>query len=113
MGTFSPEAATKGEAASTAATAGHTVRRPRAARARLAGGPKGESWLMSPRFHAAGFVAFLSLAAAHADAPVADAPGSPAPVRMGGGAKPTGVCRLAFAPDGMTVAWAGSGPVRL
>jgi WD40 repeat protein len=32
---------------------------------------------------------------------------------MGGGLKPTGVCRLAFAPDGKTVGWAGSGPARL
>ena len=32
---------------------------------------------------------------------------------MGGGEKPTGVCRLGVAPDGKTVAWAGSGPVRL
>jgi WD40 repeat protein len=32
---------------------------------------------------------------------------------MGGGMKPTGVCRLAFAPDGKTVAWAGSGAASL
>jgi WD40 repeat protein len=38
----------------------------------------------------------------------------PAPLfRMGGDARPTGVSRLAFAPDGKTVAWAGSGPVCL
>ena len=41
-------------------------------------------------------------------------PPPPAPVaRMGGAARPTGVSRLAFAPDGKSVAWAGSGPVRL
>jgi len=32
---------------------------------------------------------------------------------MGGGAKPTGVSRLAYSPDGKTLAWAGSGPVCL
>jgi WD40 repeat protein len=53
------------------------------------------------------FVTFLSFASASDDAP-------PVPlVRMGGGMKPTGVCRLAFAPDGKTVAWAGSGAVCL
>jgi hypothetical protein len=50
-----------------------------------------------------GFMAFLSLAAAPADTPL----------RMGGGAKPAAGCRIAFAPDGKTVAWAGSGAVCL
>ena len=34
-------------------------------------------------------------------------------LRLGGGAKPTGVSRLAYSPDGKTLAWAGSGPVCL
>ena len=53
-----------------------------------------------------GLMAFLSLAVAHGDS-------STPPLRMGGGEKPTGVCRLAVAPDGQAVAWAGSGPVCL
>ena len=50
----------------------------------------------------AGYLALLTLAAP-----------ADTPLRMGGGAKPTEVCRLAFAPDGKTVAWAGSGAVCL
>ena len=64
---------------------------------------------------AVGIVAFLSLSAAGADeARPAPEPPPPAPlVRMGGGAKPTGVTLLAYAPDGKTIAWAGAGPVCL
>ncbi len=53
-------------------------------------------------------VTLLSLSAASAD------PSDPAPLlRVGGGAKPTGPCRVAFSPDGKTVACAGAGPLRL
>jgi WD domain, G-beta repeat len=54
-----------------------------------------------------GLMTFLSLASAYADTPRTPL------VRMGAGVKPTGVCRLAFAPDGKTIAWAGSGAVCL
>ncbi len=65
--------------------------------------------MSSPRtFAAFGFLTLLSLATARADEPRS------APLlRMGGGAKPTGVSRLAFAPDGKALVWAGSGPVCL
>ncbi len=56
---------------------------------------------------AVGFVTFLFLASTRADSPPVP------PLRMGGGAKSTGVCRLAFAPNGKTLAWAGSGAVCL
>ena len=45
--------------------------------------------------------------------PAAEAPPAAPLARMGGGVKPTGVSRLAFAPGGKTIAWAGSGPVCL
>ncbi len=64
---------------------------------------------MSPRTLAAlGFVTLLSLSTAAAE------PADPAPLlRIGGGDKTTGACRIAYAPDGKTIACAGSGPVRL
>ena len=70
---------------------------------------KGESSLMKshPMFAVVGFMTCLSLSAAAE-------PADPAPLlRIGGGATPTGVCRIAFVPDGKTIACIGAGPVRL
>ena len=66
--------------------------------------------MSSPRRVAAvGFLALMSLTAARAEGPKPLAP----LVRMGGGAKPSGVSLLAYSPDGKTLAWAGSGPICL